>query len=206
MTLSRADVIAKKNVVLAGTENGMDMMNNGSIVFDVECSVQAGTPGAPAVDMLAAVEFFGFSISLVFIFKSADPLSGILKWLAWLTGDATVESFVNEMLNKTVDSIKLLPDANLRRMNITLDTSEDADKPTLSSFSITIEVTANFGRGDGQVPSAFLVTYSWSKITGDLGTLYGRLWNGEIYPKDFMISPSFDKKREVWELIRRSRL
>lgn len=182
-TLKSADAIYKKMTVLAATEKGNKPLDEGVVLFSIQCSVQAGEAGAPAVSMTAGVEFSPSGICLTLLFTSEKPLSGILKWLAWLIGDDALEGFVNEMLNKAENGTKILPNFNLRRLSLGLDNLKNKDQPVLASFSFDIEVTANFGRGSkpNPKPVVFLISYHWSRISGGFGTLAGELWNSEYH-------------------------
>jgi hypothetical protein len=94
------------------------------------------------VNTTAGVEFRESAIMLNFRLDSPDTLSGILVWLGGLISD-DLAGFIQSILNK--DGV--FPKFSLRRMNIGLDTSETAEKPSLSSFAIDIEASANFGQG-----------------------------------------------------------
>lgn len=178
-TVNETYAVCKKKSVLAQTEEGEQPVDQGEVAFSIECSVQAGTEGAPAVPMVAGVEFYPSGINLTLMFVSEDPLTGILKWLAWLIGDDSLESFVNNIQGKEENGNKLFSAFTLRRLTIGLDTLKDPKKPTLSSFAFDIEVSANFGRGSKSDPAVFLISYNWTSSTGGFGTLSGQLWNGE---------------------------
>ncbi|PTD06143.1 hypothetical protein FCULG_00012381 [Fusarium culmorum] len=79
--------------------------------------------------------------------------------------------------SKEEGGVKVFPNATLRRLHITLDTTQDKEDPKLDSFSFDVEVTANFGKSqDGKSP-IFLITYMWDRASGTVGTLAGDLWN-----------------------------
>lgn len=178
-TLKSANAVYRKQTVFATTENGDQPMSEGEVAFGVECSVQAGETGAPVVDMTAGVEFAPSGVNLTLLFTSENPLGGILRWLAWLIGDDTLEGFVNDLLNKVENDTKVFPDFNLRRLSVGLEYLTSKDQPVMDSFSFDIEVTASFGCVSESKPVVFLISYNWSRISGGFGALAGELWNGE---------------------------
>lgn len=180
-TLTSADAICKKKAVLAETTAGNVPVDQGSVAFAIECSVKA-TDGA-AVSMTAGIEFQPSQMTLTFMFLSADPLTGLLKWLASLLDDSELESFVTTILNKKEgSSTSLISAFTLRRMTIGLDTS-DPQTSKLSEVAFDIEISANFGRtGTGaNDPVVFLISYNWDAMLGGFGTLTGQLWNSKIH-------------------------
>ncbi|KAM0295015.1 hypothetical protein ACHAPM_011076 [Fusarium culmorum] len=127
--------------------------------------------------MLAGVLFTPSTIDFTYTFVTPNSIAGILKWLSSLSGDSSVESDVYNLLNKEEGGVKVFPNATLRRLHITLDTTQDKEDPKLDSFSFDVEVTANFGKSqDGKSP-IFLITYMWDRASGTVGTLAGDLWN-----------------------------
>lgn len=165
-----ADVICKKILVAAETEAGPASVDQGQVLFHIQCSV---TPkNSDPVNMTAGVEFRESAIMLNFRLDSPDTLSGILVWLGGLISD-DLAGFIQSILNK--DGV--FPKFSLRRMNIGLDTSETAEKPSLSSFAIDIEASANFGQGSDLKTAVFLLTYTWTKEGGKLGSIRGQFWN-----------------------------
>ncbi|PHH93130.1 hypothetical protein CDD83_510 [Cordyceps sp. RAO-2017] len=193
LTLTSADVIFRREMLLAETEQGDKPLHSGEVAFSIECSVKADAANAPEVSMVAGVEFFPSSINLTFMFLSEKPLEGILKWLAGLVGDNTLESFVDGILNKQEDGKKVLPTSALRRMTIGLSTLEDPKTPKLSSFSFDIEVSANFGGGSDKSPVLFLISYNWDSFQGGFGTLAGQLWNEFDSSRDLDLQPYQEK-------------
>lgn len=183
LQVKSTDVVCKKKVVLGETEKGEKPIASGSVTFSVQCSVKGPAPDDPEVPMAAGVEFSPSFISLTFIFLSENPLTGILKWLAGLVGDNSLEAFVEGALNKTENGSKVFADFTLRRLNVGLSTAKDQTK--LSSFSFDVEVSANFGQGSGSGPPVFLISYEWDRFSGGFGTLGGQLWNGKSIPDDF---------------------
>ncbi|KAI0890544.1 uncharacterized protein GGS22DRAFT_151195 [Annulohypoxylon maeteangense] len=195
-TLESADVVFKKKTVLAETENGDEALSSGSVSFGIGCHVKASAADAPQVSMAAGVEVFSSAIALTFIFRSADPLTGILRWLAELIGDTDLEKFVNGILNKQENSSKVFRDFTLRRLTVGLNT-KDSETPKLSSFSFDIEVSANFGGNPASSPAVFLISYNWDKLTGGFGTLSGQLWNEFDTSNDLDLLPY----EEIWTIL-----
>ncbi|RYP41838.1 hypothetical protein DL767_000739 [Monosporascus sp. MG133] len=196
-TIKNATVICRKKTVLGLTEAGSKAIESGQVLFRIECSVQAGTPGAPRVAMAAGVEYAPSGINLTLLFTSKDPFNGILQWLAWLAGDATLEEFVKTMLKKEENGTMIFTHFTLRRLTVGLDTDDDKEKPRLSSFSLDIEVSAAFGRGNSPNPVVFLLSYHWSSYAGGFGTLAGQLWNDFDSSNDWDLLPW----QESWTIL-----
>lgn len=183
--IQSADAICKKVLVKGETTTGPVGVEQGQVMFTVECSVKP--KDSSAVNMIAGIEFQESAITLTFQLgsldsssaESSDPLSGILLWLGGLISDDL--GFIKDLLNK--DSV--FKHINLRRMTIGLDTSENTEKPTLSKFGIDIEVSATFGQGSDLKPVVFLVTYTWTSQGGKLGFIRGQLWNCKQIPLFF---------------------
>ncbi len=176
-TLESAEAIYRKQTVFGLTEAGSKPVSSGQVLFVIECSVQAETPGAGKVTMAAGVEFAASGINLTLTFTSSDPLDDTLKWLAWITGDDNVVDFVTAMLNKEENGQNILAKFTVRKLSVGLDTN-DKQKPRLASFGLDVEVEANFGHGKETNPVVFLLSYNWNYFAGGLGTLAGQLWNG----------------------------
>lgn len=169
-SITSADAIVKKVLMSAVTEKGPMGLDQGQVFFSLVCSVKP--KDSSAVDMVAGVECRESGFSLTFQMNSSDALPKILAWLAGLISDDL--GIVQDILKKDQvfdDSVYL------RMMKVCLDTSEDPKKPTLASFEIDIEVKANFGKGSDGKAVVFLVTYSWSRDGGKLGSIRGQLWN-----------------------------
>jgi hypothetical protein len=174
-TLKSADLIFYKDMLLAATETGPEPIFQGSIAFSVECSVEGG--GSGEIPATAAIDLSESSMSLTFLFESEnDPLSGILKWLASLIDDESLEPLVTGILGNKEGGNDVFPQHTLRRMMIGLDTT-DPENRKLSSFSFDIEVSANIGSDSS--PTVFLISYNWDSFTGGIGQLAGQLWSGE---------------------------
>ncbi|KAI1277735.1 hypothetical protein F5Y07DRAFT_84541 [Xylaria sp. FL0933] len=194
--LTNAQIIFYREMMLAETDSGSQPLFDGSITFSVECSVQGG--GSDEVPATAAIELSESSISLTFLFESEnDPLSGILKWLASLIGDDTLESFVSDILGKKESGTDIFSHYILRRMKVSLDTLDPANRK-LSSFSFDIEVSANIGGGPASRPTVFLLSYNWDRLNGGFGQLTGQLWTGSALPQDLDLLPHEEK----WTILR----
>ncbi|KAF5621321.1 uncharacterized protein FTJAE_11350 [Fusarium tjaetaba] len=189
LVIDSADVVYKNKMQLGVTENGEMPLFAGQVTFSIECSLNSA---GSTVSMLAGVEFTATTIDFTFMFLSADPLPGILQWLASLTNDEEVETVVNEILGKTKEE-EVLDAVNLRRLRIGLDTRKDPQNPRLGSFSFDIEVTANFGRGESNDTPVFLITYNWNRSIGTYGTLSGQLWNNFDASDDLDLEPEGEK-------------
>ncbi|KAK6948489.1 hypothetical protein Daesc_010256 [Daldinia eschscholtzii] len=191
-TVDSADVIYYKDMLLAATESGPEPIFRGSLAFGIECSLKGSSANDPVVSTAAGIEISEYNMLLTFQFKSKDPLTGILRWLGSLIDDS-LDSLVDDVLNKKEGDNNIFSDFNLRRMIVSLDTT-DPDKRKLSAFSFDIEVSANFGQSDSGQKPAFLISYNWNNLSGGTGQLAGRLWN------DFDLSPDKDllPHEEAW--------
>lgn len=166
-------VTCKKVLVAAEAESGSVGVDQGQVIFSVQCSV---TPkDAPAVNMIVGIELKESTIVLTFKIDDQDSLLGILLWLGGLiSGDLRP---VKDLLTKD----RVVEDFNLRRMTICLET-ENAEEPKLSSFGLDIEVSVNFGLGPEQKPVVFLLTYAWTNEGDKLGSIRGQLWTCKHMP------------------------
>ncbi|KAI0536511.1 hypothetical protein GGR58DRAFT_528184 [Xylaria digitata] len=190
-TLKSADVVFYKDTLLSATESGLKPLSRGSIAFAVECSVQGG--GSDEVPATAAIDLSESSISLTFLFKSQDdPLSGILKWLASLIGDDTLESLVYDILDNKEGETNVFSHYILRRMRVNLDTLDPANRK-LASFSFDIEISVNIGGGSDSHPTVFLLSYNWNRFTGGFGRLSGQLWTSFETSQDLDLLPYEEK-------------
>ena len=172
LVIDAADIVYKSKMVLDG---GKPLVS-GEVAFSIECSLNNGDD---SVSMLAGVAFNPSTIDFTFTFVTPDPLAGVLKWLSRLAGDPSVESGVNELLNKEEGGAKVFPDVTLRRLQMSLDTTQDKEDPKLESFSFDVEVAADFGKSHDDKPPIFLITYEWDRASGTVGTLAGDLWNSK---------------------------
>ncbi|KAI0907851.1 hypothetical protein F4823DRAFT_527482 [Ustulina deusta] len=190
-TLKSAQVIFNKDIILAETDSGSQPLFQGSVAFSVECSVRGGN--SDEVLATAAIDLSESSISLTFLFKSEnDPLSGILKWLASLIGDDTLESLVYDILGKKESGTDVFSHYILRRIIVSLDTLDPANRK-LSSFAFDIEVSTNIGGGPDSRPAVFLLSYNWDRLTGGFGQLAGQLWTSVGLPQDLDLLPHEEK-------------
>ncbi|KAI0409855.1 hypothetical protein F4802DRAFT_592738 [Xylaria palmicola] len=195
-TLKSADLIFNKDMILAEMETGPEPLFDGSIAFKVECSVQGD--GSDEVPATAVIDLSESIISLTFFFESQDdPLSGILKWLASLIEDDTLESLVDDILGKQEGGTEVFSHFILRRMMVSLNT-QDPSNAKLASFSFDIEVLANIGGGTDSRPTVFLISYNWNRVTGGLGRLVGQLWTSSELSQDLDLLPHEEK----WTILR----
>lgn len=168
-------VICKKVVVPAEAESGPVSVDQGQVMFSVQCSLT--TKGNPVVNMILGIEVKESLIKLTFKLGDQDSLWGILLWLGGLISEDL--SSVKDLFTKD----KAFEGFNLRQMTIGLETAENTEKPKLSNFKLVIEVSTNFGRGPDLKPVVFLVTYTWTKGGGKLGSIRGQLWTCKHIPK-----------------------
>ncbi|KOS19910.1 hypothetical protein ESCO_005590 [Escovopsis weberi] len=151
-TLVSADAICKKKVVRAQTVEGEAALDQGSVALALKCSVQA--PGAESVSLEAALEFFPSAMALTFDFPSNGSFSGMIKWLASLIGDSTLETFVNDILGKQENGRKpYLGD-------VAIDASFDWGNG--SAFNLLVSISA------GIEPSATSVNKNPALFVGSL--------------------------------------
>jgi hypothetical protein len=169
--ISQADVVCKKILTAADMPDGRVGVDQGKILFQVACTVRAAN--GPTVGMEAGIEFKDSGISLTFNMKKDESiLQAILIWLKDAVGVDL--GSVTDLFGPQgrFDGI------NLRRMVFGLDTTQDPDKPRLSSFRLDIEAAANFGQDAGKKP-VFLATYAWTRRGSKIGSIRGQLWTCE---------------------------
>ncbi|PLN77512.1 hypothetical protein BDW42DRAFT_196492 [Aspergillus taichungensis] len=185
-TVEAVDVICKKTLIAAQTEDGPAAVDQGDIAFDVQCKI---TPkGNSAIGVNAALEFLPGSIRMTLQFNSeSDPLGGILAWLVGLIGNDV--DLVKDLMAKDI-----FQNVKLRQMSLTVDT-EGESGPSLSSFGLSIEVSANFGQVSGGKPALFLVSYSWVRGGEKFGTVLGKLWTSFDNDPNRDLTPHY----ETWE-------
>ncbi|KAF5656962.1 hypothetical protein FHETE_10691 [Fusarium heterosporum] len=201
-TINSTSAIYRKVTTLANTEKGKQPVSQGSVTFNVDCSVQAKIVNPlPPVEITAGVEFAAGGIGLTLMFTTKNPLAGILQWLVSLTNDSTIETFVNTMLKQAEGGTTIFSSADLRRLSVELEyPSGPSEPPTLSAFRLDIEVTANFGQpspGSSAENVVFLVSYNWDTTSGGLGILAGQLWNNF----DTSLNQDLQPDMEVWTVL-----
>ncbi|KAI1468602.1 uncharacterized protein F4812DRAFT_470487 [Daldinia caldariorum] len=197
-TLTSADLIFNKDMLLAETESGPEPIFRGSLAFDIGCSLKGSGADDPVVSTgagitAAAIELSEDYMILTFLFQSQDPLKGIVKWLGSLIDDS-LDSLLDILTKDNIFS-----GINLRRMIVSLDT-KDPNKRKLSSFSFDIEVSANFGTSDSGLKPVFLISYNWNNLAGGVGQLAGRLWNDFDFSPDKDLLPQMEKWSDLQPL------
>ncbi|KAI0118156.1 hypothetical protein GGR51DRAFT_498314 [Nemania sp. FL0031] len=196
LTIKSTDVIFSKDMILVETQSGEEPVFQGSIALQANSSVKGDGSNDPEVPTTIGIDMRESLISLAFKFESTDSLTGVIRWIASLIGDDTLESLIDELLSKDESGTKLFSTPILRRMELTLET-QDPNDTKLSDFSIDIEVPANFGTTSNSNPVVFLISYVWDRITGGFGRLTGQLWN------DFNLSGDQDllPHEESWTIL-----
>lgn len=202
-TLKSAEAVTKRNLSLAKTSDGPMPLISGQVTFAITCSVKA--LDGPEVTATAAVDFTSSTVTLTFVFESEDPLDGVLQWLAERSNEPTLKDAVRGLLEKIENEKPILSRFALRRLSVGLD-SEDAEEteetgatgdnksnPSLASFSFDVEALATFGTGDGEPPAAFLLSYSWDKDEGGIGTISGQFWGNYDTASAWELSSSDEK-------------
>ncbi|KAL8372578.1 hypothetical protein RB595_002087 [Gaeumannomyces hyphopodioides] len=200
-TLKSAEAVTKRKVSLAKTSDGPMPLIDGQVTFAITCSVKARD--GPEVTATAAVEFASSTVTLTFLFDSEDPLDGILLWLAERSNEPTLKDVVRGLLAKGENDKPVVSKLALRRVSVGL-VSEEAGategkkgNPSLASFSFDIEALTTFGSGDDQPPAAFLLSYSWNKDEGGIGTIRGQFWGNYDTTSAWELSPS----EEEWTVL-----
>lgn len=140
-------------------------------------------------------------MTLTFLFESREnPLDGILLWLAERSNEPDLKKFVDKMLAKSENDKPLLSDLALRQLSVGLDVEGNKNSPSLASFSFDIEALTTFGSADGQPPAAFLLSYSWTKAEGGIGTIRGQFWGDYDTTSTWELTPS----DEAWTVLQPS--
>jgi hypothetical protein len=170
--INEAYVVCKRVLGVMPSRTGPCPVNKGQVTFLAVCSITS-----MRLEMSVAISFLPSSITLAFLptaNSSKLPLMGIVSWIKDLAG---VYLDVDTMLK---DSNAFIGEGIiLRRVTIGLDLGEGAHRRTkVSRFNVDIEVPAKLGRSPGsQQPVLFLISYSWIRGAGEMGSLQGRLWN-----------------------------
>ncbi|KAL7931801.1 hypothetical protein V8C35DRAFT_329162 [Trichoderma chlorosporum] len=197
LTLTSADAVCKRKLVLGQTDKGPLPVDQGTVALSIGCTVKGSNGSAPEVKMVAGVEFGPRSLSLTFIFLSESPLKGLLMWLAELIDEPDLEEFINGLLSKKEGSLSVLSATTLRRFTVGLKTESGKYSPKLANLSFDIEVTANIGTAKSGKPAVFLLSYRWNRDTGGLGTLEGQLWNDTTPTDNLDLQPWV----ETWNIL-----
>lgn len=177
LKFTSVNLICKKEIALADTNQGQEALPTGGIAFDISCSI---TPnGGSNIDMILALEVSETEYDLTFNVKDplhGDAFTGIIAWLLGLLPQGGGVDDIQKILEKD-DIFKGY--IHLRRLKVALDTVKKGS-PELSSVTVEIEVSGKFGHGDNTQRAPFLVTYSWSASGGPLGSIMGDFWNCEF--------------------------
>ncbi|QGI71151.1 hypothetical protein CEK26_003488 [Fusarium fujikuroi] len=175
-TFDSLDVICKKAVVLADTDDGNQPVAQGSVIFQAKCTIKP--EGKSDVPVIAAINFYHGSYNITVQLNTKDAFGGILKWLMGLVPDLDL-NFISEFLGDKdmFEQSGIYP----RQIKIGLSCDDKGRNTKLKSFSFEIEVAAKFGTektGAGKPATpTFLVSYAWMADGPKWGSIKGELWN-----------------------------
>ncbi|KAG5754239.1 hypothetical protein H9Q70_003116 [Fusarium xylarioides] len=176
-TFDSLDVICKKAVVLADTDDGNQPVAQGSVMFQAKCTIKP-PDGKSDVRVISSVSFYHGSYNIAVQFGTKNAFTGILKWLAGLVQDLNLD-FINEFLghDDMFEQSGIYP----RQIKIGLSCDDKGRNTKLKSFSFDIEVAAKFGTetsGTGKhATPTFLISYAWMADGPKWGSIKGELWN-----------------------------
>lgn len=177
-TFDSLDVICKKAVVLADTDDGNQPVAQGSVIFQAKCTIKP--EGKSDVPVIAAISFYHGSYNITVQLNTKDAFEGILSWLMSLVPDLDLK-FISKFLgdNDMFEQSGIYP----RQIKIGLSCDDKGRTTELKSFSFEIEVAAKFGTektGTGKPATpTFLVSYAWMADGPKWGSIKGELWNCE---------------------------
>ncbi|CVL11755.1 hypothetical protein FPRO06_13055 [Fusarium proliferatum] len=175
-TFDSLDVICKKAVVLADTDDGNQPVAQGSVIFQAKCTIKP--EGKSDVPVIAAISFYHGSYNITVQLNTKDAFEGILSWLMSLVPDLDLK-FISKFLgdNDMFEQSGIYP----RQIKIGLSCDDKGRTTELKSFSFEIEVAAKFGTektGTGKPATpTFLVSYAWMADGPKWGSIKGELWN-----------------------------
>ncbi|KLO97396.1 uncharacterized protein LW93_3374 [Fusarium fujikuroi] len=175
-TFDSLDVICKKAVVLADTDDGNQPVAQGSVILQAKCTIKP--EGKSDVPVIAAINFYHGSYNITVQLNTKDAFGGILKWLMGLVPDLDL-NFISEFLGDKdmFEQSGIYP----RQIKIGLSCDDKGRNTKLKSFSFEIEVAAKFGTektGAGKPATpTFLVSYAWMADGPKWGSIKGELWN-----------------------------
>lgn len=177
LTFGEASVIIKKSITSDTSDANSDPTETGQAAFEIPCSVTSKGGTASLIGSLIPVqEGYYFSIKL----DTEDSLDIIVSWLVGLLPGGEDFNSITDILLKQ-DFFK--NHIHLRRIRVDINKSKDGTQLQLQSVAIDIEIsTASFGQKPSEPKRVtFLVSYSWTRSLGTLGSLSGRLWNSESW-------------------------
>ena len=173
LTIDDASIVCKRVVGAIESKEGMIPVNKGQIVFFATCRI-----GSAQFGMSTAIAWLETYIIITLRPKNSGVIEAFVAVLEWIAGFTEAKLDVKTLLEESkafdVSGVKL------RSVSITIDLGEGRNPITaVSDVNVSIEVPAKFGQNQQTEQTVvFLVSYSWSKDAGGLGTLQGRLWNG----------------------------
>ncbi|KAI1817183.1 hypothetical protein GGS20DRAFT_592644 [Poronia punctata] len=168
------------------TSDGTYAIFDRELTFLLECSVAISEP---ALDVTAVAEFHEQDVTVALQSAGGITLSDLLSWFDKLTG--IQDNKLKDWLDK--EELKGSKVA-IRRISLLLNIANST--PSLTHFSIDLEVCLSFGQREPSNPSVMLFNYSRSVGADEkFGTLTGTLWSP---PPDSMVLP-YRKLLWDWE-------
>ncbi|KAF7590761.1 hypothetical protein BBP40_002376 [Aspergillus hancockii] len=169
LTITSADVVCRKILTQGQTVQGLVGVDQGGVVFSVECSVGS-------VKLVAGVDFKESGITLTLTALDKEALDGILSWLGGVVSlDLT---FLKGLINPPEDTDNVFEGLALRQITVDLESTSDPEKHRLSRFRMDLEVAGNFGQEASGSKPVFLASYLWMRGSGKLGSIQAELWSG----------------------------
>jgi hypothetical protein len=94
-TFNSLDVICKKAVVLADTDDGNQPVAQGSVIFEAKYTIKP--EGKSDVPVIASVSFYHGSYNITVQLRTKDAFGGILSWLMGLVPGLDLK-FISDFL------------------------------------------------------------------------------------------------------------
>ncbi|KAH8702294.1 hypothetical protein BGW36DRAFT_424574 [Talaromyces proteolyticus] len=162
-------------------------VDQGTVSLQATCTVSNTKMAAP-LQMTMGIDFS--ESGMTFILKPSQQSDGNLDdVLKWLEGVVASNLPVRDFFGPG-DTFQGL---SLQQVVLSFNTTTDPASPRLASIRVDIEAAGNFGKVDDKMP-VFLMTYSWMRAIGGVGSVRGQLWSSYDISKERILQPYY----EVW--------
>jgi hypothetical protein len=169
-----ARVWATRQLVLADTNRGVVAVGKGQVGFEIACTVGEG---ADALEAELHIEPFETGYKLTFVPRTKNALQQAFRALTTMTA----AKIGLEGAASVLDIEGVFRDhVFLQQFRIVVDVGDEG-KWSVDEVAVQLEVSGRFGNKKTEQRAPFLVTHTWTKEEGGIGTLRGEFWNGEFF-------------------------
>lgn len=172
MSITKAEVVAKKVVTAADTGKRKLAVNEGDALLGLGCKLNKD------LELTGCAQFSDGLIKFTLQTDTTDAVAKIIAWLGdviWGQDDKLKE--MEKLLHtEPCESI------TFRRFQLTLDTS--GSKPRVQSFRVDVQAATVIGQDPSKSnKTLFRISYTWSNMPGidSLGTIRGQLWERKAF-------------------------